>query len=447
MQAQHVDEGNRNHRNDGARDFLRPVDIAEKLKNLLWNEFELSRIAAGWIPAISLYEHKVKFGRFSYLHNQHMKQLHERINELRGGLGDHDWIPELTEEAFDRLALAPDYPCFLAGYHIAVQAQYKQYDHLLTVMDPILDAPTYDIIRKILINRDELTLWLQGELRFASLDSGKRAEPFVQWERYAYQIWEIYQQATVSGKPSADTKWPSHPTEHPAGPVPDEPVLEDRFPIYDLKKPSQIYSDPEMSPLHNNTRQMMFIHANEIGPAVSLAYLYYGVVRMPLPFYYDLSRHMWDEFRHSQMGMRRLQQFGFKTEDFQWFKAKPLKGDIKSCFADMYSHLTMVGESCSFSKKRKAAETFWKFGDALSAVQMEYDITDERMHVDFGNKWGPELYKLIGEVVTAKTMARKARERRLKDLDVVTAEEFDKIVDYFPAFCDLHRSSLNLENY
>lgn len=129
------------------------------------------------------------------------------------------------------------------------------------------------------------------------------------------------------------------------------------------------------------------------------------------------------------------------------FKAKPLKGDVKSCFADMYSSLTMVGESCSFGKKRKAAEAFWKFGDALSAVQMEYDIMDERMHVDFGTNWGPELYKQIGEIVTAKTMAKKARERRLKDLDVVSSEEFGEMVELFPAFCDLHRNTLNLENY
>lgn len=426
--------------------LFRPTDTGDALKHLMWQELEMSRMAAGWVPALLKYEDKTRLARHSYVHNRHMKALHERIRELPVALSERDWSPALTEEAFERISLAPDEPCFLIGYQLLVTDLYRQYDELQQKLDPILDAPTLDNLRIIMADRPEVTEWAKERARFEHLPNTPRAEQRDQWEAYVIKVIELFAHASRNGLDARDVPWPSHPAGRPAGPVPDVAVREARFPEY-ARKPGMIYADPEQSPLHDHTRQMMFIHANELGPAESLAYLYYGVKRMPLPFYYDLARHMWDEFRHSQMGMRRLQQFGFKTEDFQWYKTRPLKGDVKTGFADFFSHLTMVGESCSFSKKRKAGEAFWKFGDELSAVQMEFDITDERMHVDFGTRWGPELYKQVGEIVTAKTMARKARERRLRELDAVSPEEFEKMADNFPAFCDLHRSALNLENY
>jgi len=71
----------------------------------------------------------------------------------------------------------------------------------------------------------------------------------------------------------------------------------------------------------------------------------------------------------------------------------------------------MLGEACGFKKKRKSAEAFWKFGDVLSAVTVEFDLTDERTHIQFATKWGPELHRKANLVVTFQEMAELARIR------------------------------------
>jgi uncharacterized ferritin-like protein (DUF455 family) len=204
-----------------------------------------------------------------------------------------------------------------------------------------------------------------------------------------------------------------------------------------------------MSPLFDSVKQMHFINATEMGAAENLAYMYYAVQNMPLAFFYDLARHLWDEVRHFQMGVRRLRQLGFATEQFKYFRGGPNREDVEEAwYADMYANLTMVAEPCSFIKKRKSAEAFWQFGDALSAIHCEYDMVDERMHVDFGKKWGPELYKRIeGDLMTAQKMSERARLKRIQILNAVTEEEVERTIRNFPAFCGFSTSELNYGNY
>jgi uncharacterized ferritin-like protein (DUF455 family) len=182
---------------------------------------------------------------------------------------------------------------------------------------------------------------------------------------------------------------------------------------------------------------MLFVNAGEIIAAESLTYLYCSAHNMPLEFYYDLARHMWDEVRHSQMGVRRLLQLGFKIEDFRFSPPIKLKEgtDIKE-FLDSYMELTNVGEACSFPYKRQAAESFWKFGDALSAIQSEFDVVDERKHVDYGNKWGAELYKQIyNDVITTKELNERGRMRRLIKTNFPNEEGYSDLVKNAHEFC------------
>jgi uncharacterized ferritin-like protein (DUF455 family) len=242
--------------------------------------------------------------------------------------------------------------------------------------------------------------------------------------------------------------FPPAPEHEAAGPIPAVPVMdEERFPPLESDGSTQAYSDNGMSPLFHSVRQMVYINATEISPAETMTYLYYSVQNMPLAFYYDFARHMWDEFRHSEMGMRRLEQFGFRSTDFKWLRTSTPSQESEAGYADMYAWLTMVAEACSFSKKRKAVEAFWNFGDDMSAIQTEFDIVDERLHVDFGTKWGPELYKQVGDMITPQLMAERARRRRLEELQTILPDELDKLSKNFPAFCGFHTNSLEYGKY
>lgn len=428
--------------------YLRPKDTARLLIDFLWQEYELSRLAFGWLPAVADYELKTKLGRFGYLHSQHTKALHTRLIELPGSLNVKEGTPALTREVFERISQAPDTASFITGYLHVLRRMYVLYDGLAAKLDTILDAPTVDHLRTILYSRHELVDYLYDRLE----QFGDEKPAAEQWQDYVAEVWSLYEDVLAHRLDVEALRLPVHPAAEAAGPVPAESSNDPQFPVYERTDAyKQSYSDPTMSPLQDSVRQMHYINATEISAAESLCYLYYGVQKMPLEFYYDLARHLWDEVRHSQMGVRRLKQMGYKTEQFKFFNTSPgasIEELKQEWFPDMYAGLTMVAEPCSFVKKRKCVEKFWEFGDALSAIQCEFDMVDERMHVEFGKTWGPELYKQIDDIITAREMSERARIRRLEKLEIPgDPEEIRRVAKNFPGFCGLSTVELQYTNY
>lgn len=430
--------------------YQRPVDTSRELRHLLWQELAVSKLIGGWIPAVPSYDWKVQLGRLCYVHNRHVKWLYERIEELPESIRDTDWMPDTTREAIERIFGAVDEQAFMVSYDFILRQLYRQYDELMAQLDPILNAPTIDQIRMIYIERESIQAWVREQTRFAHADDGRSSELLAEWERYIEAVWEVF--AASGGDRQAaeavggETTWPVHPVKEAAGPLPETSKLESKFPRYTNKKPQQSYSDASMSVLHDSVKQMIYIYATEIFAGETLSAIYYDIDRMPLPFYFDLARHMWDEFRHSQMGMRRLRQWGYTEDQFQWLGG-PGKQDVREHYTELYSNLTMLGEACGFKKKRKSAQAFWRFGDALSAITCEFDLVDERRHIEFATKWGPELFKKADQIVTFQEMAEMARVRRLTELDSVPAEEIAKLAKNFPVFCSFHTSELAYDKY
>ncbi|MFE5321601.1 DUF455 family protein [Paenibacillus sp. NPDC056579] len=432
--------------------YLRPIDTAKRLKQLMWCEFELSRAAFGWLPAVPDYEAKTRLARYGYVHNQNMKHLYDRLNELPGTLNEKNGTPPLIREAFERMSMASNAAAFFTGYAFVLRQLFAEYESLRLRLDSILDAPTADKLKIIDIERNGMIEWASGQSLFADTEDNVSREHAAQWNEYVTVVWLLFRQALEQGTDVSDIRWPVHPTDQPAGPVPTRASLDPKFPVYQSNANyKKAYEDPDLSPLRNSIKQMHYINATEIGAAEQLCYFYYGVQHMPLQFYFDAARHLWDEVRHSQMGVRRLEQMGYSTEQFKFFQVSidSAIDDLKAeYFPDMYSSLTMVAEPCSFIKKRKSAEMFWKFGDALSAIHCEFDMVDERMHVDFGKKWGPELYKQINDPITAQEMSERTRARRLEQLGAATTpEQIKQIIKNFPGFCGLSTIELEYSTY
>ncbi|WP_135550647.1 DUF455 family protein [Paenibacillus cymbidii] len=417
--------------------FLRPADTAAALRTMLWKEFELSRLAFGWMPAATTYERKTRLGRFGYQHASSAKELHERIKELPGSLNETKGTPEPIRDQYERMAIAPSDVAFLISYQFLLQRLRDDYDELTARLDPVLDAPTIDRIRRATLDFGDTEAWLRHELHTAHLNGGD-ARMLAAWRAHVVRAWN-------GGAPA---EWPAAWGEA-AGPLPAVSASDPRFRTAPPDAASALYADPANSPLIDSVKQMIYVNATEIIAAENLAYLYGSIHRMPLAFYYDLSRHLWDEVRHSQMGVRRLQQLGFDIGDFVFFPPIRLQPDSRvEQLIDGYVSLTNVAEACSFPYKRQAAQAFWKHGDPLSAIQSEFDIADERLHVDFGAQWGPELYKQFHqEVITAQKLAEKAREFRLKRMNF-SPEHIAETAKSFPAFCGVANTvHLAFENY
>lgn len=420
--------------------YLRPQDTAALLKDLVWHCFELSRMAFGWMPSLENYELKIKLGRLGYLHAMHAKQLSERIAELPGKIGAKESTPQALRELYERSSLAPHAQAFFYSYLTLVQQLYARVEELSLRLDPVLDAPTVDVLELLTMKKQEFIQTASAQILFVPSETAENRHAYEEWKQYVTNLLYAY---------ASKQAWPPAPELEAIGPVPPEGRLDPRFRHYAYKPPEykKAYSDPSLSPLQDSVKQMHYINATEMSAAESLGYLYYAVQQMPMEFYFDLARHLWDETRHFEMGVRRLLQLGYSLDQFQFFKSGPGKDVQDGWYADMYASLTMVAEPCSFIKKRKAAEAFWGFGDDLSAIHCEFDMVDERMHVEFGKKWGQVLFQTLkNDLITAQKLSERARLIRLEYMEV-PAEERQQIAKNFPAFCGFSTVDLTYEKY
>ncbi|MDR6553269.1 DUF455 family protein [Paenibacillus qinlingensis] len=423
--------------------FIRPVDTALMLKDCYWIEFELSRLAMGWVTAAPNWEWKGELVRMGYLHTEHMKKLRQRIDELPGAaLSDRSWTPERVAEVFLAVSLAPAFAEFALAYRSFVSKLYNRYTWLADALDPILEEPTLDALRVIELDRKRLIDWADPHVRFAYVDDSVSRMRFDSWRQYVDRMWD--EMFTKGGSPATD--WAERLQHPPAGPVPANPAVDPKYPHVDLTKYKSAMFDPN-SPTYDSVKHMIFINASEMSATESLTYLYYGVQKMPMDFYHDIARHTWDEARHSQMGVRRLKQLGYRTEDFSWHPSTALTPDnLERTFPEFYSSLTMVMEPCSFIKKRKSVESFKDHGDNLSSLQSEYDIADERMHVQFGKRWGAKLFEHIDDFVTAQSVAEKAKQLHLEKMGY-SQSEINGVLKSFPEFCGFATMDLKYDRY
>jgi hypothetical protein len=156
---------------------------------------------------------------------------------------------------------------------------------------------------------------------------------------------------------------------------------------------------PEPLPQENDYSQRERYHAinflQEVQAADSCASLLFDTPDMPWEFYFDLSRHMWDESRHAAFGETKLLALGSSAAEAGLSdKAYAMRQTLAP--HDRYAALT-TQEADAFPGKHRGLKDAVEHNDSVSAMAWSYDIADETQHVRFGNKWLPVMLEKIGE--------------------------------------------------
>ncbi|SDS18297.1 DUF455 family protein [Opitutus sp. GAS368] len=420
--------------------YLSPDETSDALRDFFWREFELARMCFGWLPAFDTWEQKWWSGQIGYWHSRHMRFLEQRIRELPGAFPDRSSPPAILRDAYTRISLAPSARAFWTGYDLLLRELYRDYDAFLAVADPVTNSPTLDCLNVVLVERARIQHWLSATPLARYHDRSSLGGPDQEWLRYSEQVLAGIDRA-MDGD---ENGWPPVPEAEPLGPVPvdgrSDPSMvasdyQTRIPQNE-KGTYEFYADPANSPIANHTRQMIFINSTEIIASELVAYIFYSSHELPFEFYYDTARHIWDEVRHTEMGLRRLKQLGFKIEDFRYWGPCHVQKDATALdHYEFYSDLTNRAEACSFSYKRTCAEAFRQHGDIVSAVQSEFDVADERLHTGYGSKWSPELFKLAtGESMTSAALVERYRIAALKKKGY-SAEEIETRKKALNNFC------------
>jgi len=146
---------------------------------------------------------------------------------------------------------------------------------------------------------------------------------------------------------------------------------------------------------------------------------------MPWEFYFDISRQLWDEARHSAFGESKLQELGSSAAKVGLSKkAYALRQTLLP--ADRYAALS-TQEADAFPGKHAGLKDSIAHGDRLSAMAWSYDIADETQHVRFGNKWVPVLLERLGDPRSFEQVKEDARNWRQS----VLAEGYKPAATFF----------------
>ena len=151
-------------------------------------------------------------------------------------------------------------------------------------------------------------------------------------------------------------------------------------------------------------------YCQEMLAAETLGSVLYEVADMPWEFYYDSARHLYDEIRHSNIGVDRLRDFGLSHRDVPQITF-PYEQRMQLSPLDRYGVLTLVVEALAFPDMHQRHQRHLDRGDVKSAESVGYDIVDETMHVAFGHKWIPVMLKRSGDSRTIDQFGEYCRQR------------------------------------
>lgn len=430
--------------------YLRPKQHKEWLAHFISVEFALARLLAGWIPACGHLEWKLELPRLMFENMQAARRLRERLEEFPGGNGTIEPAPALA--AFiGAIAPADHGASFVRGLlERVLPAVARGYAAYIERCDEVLDAPTLYLLRPVLAAKEHQIAWGRQFLSAHPLAVKDEAAAIV----YRNHLEECLRLVPAFTPPAfaAATPFPKNPVAHPAGPNPQNHSNDPRMRLrvgFPMTK--------EGNPTKFTVREIVYHNATEWQVIDPMCNLFHGIPNMPMDFFVDFSRHTWDEARHARMGWRRLLELGFDPfQDFEWSHGTTRL----EIFEDFFAGLTMVGEACSFTRKKGSIPFFLKSGDRRSAMLPEIDCVDEQLHVGYGHKWAAKIYELVAN--QKRTMDAINKDRRtvqlrhvmeggpsdakefLAQLDETTRRE---LVNTFSGFCGAIEFKMDLTVY
>lgn len=402
------------------------VDHASNyLKRCYVIERQLMRTLAAWFVETSQWDFKRQLANDMWETSRHADALRTRILELRYPRRDVDkkydsGIMDLMSEC----AKATDTREMIGGvYAVLLPGLIRAYDDYLEYTDFLDDAPTVYVLRHIVADKQAQIERMQNLVH--------KVDPTL-WT--STQNWQDYFGLlldSIGGIAGLD-KHVDKPIKHPCA----------GREIYDV--PRQVQRDPRWRPAlfhlpHENKYDLegrktwnrieqldkrvamqvwsAISHFNEIWAAEVVAASMWDFDNQPWDFYLDLARWAWDETRHSTMGYRAMQGWGWDVPDLiPWGSALynamgPMPPIQRLALLYFYEEgLLRVGTKQVELKILESAQ------DDGSVQDMDFDWADEAIHVSFGFRW---LRHLLGDDKVGK-----------EQLEALTVEAREIMAEY-----------------
>lgn len=370
------------------------------LKNLGDFQTELARVAAGFVPALVVWRQRKEFPALIFRTFRRVQDLRQRQRELGVSFEEMHFSANVAGRALmEQLCHAANPADFFAGTILIHETLVAAIEEYLKDNEGVYDLPSVPLLEA---DRDELKsqiAWMETALREMA-DVGVQASACSAKDKLKLELQpEI---ANCIKSLCADLPFALREHNSRSG----KPALQGRrigtLPLADAKLPLGFHQSefgPEALPKNPVYADRARYHAinflQEVQAADSCASMLFEAPDMPWNFFFDLSRHMWDEARHAMFGEAKLAELGTSAAAAGLStKAYAMRQTLTPL--DRYAALS-TQEADAFPGKHAGLKDSVANNDSLSAKAWSYDIADETQHLRFGTKWIPVMIEKTGE--------------------------------------------------
>lgn len=383
---------------------LSVAETAERLRRFAYAERRLMGLQASRIVSLPERDIKALLARFQYEDALHADGWRQRVLELRTNKSKLEGAPDAALAAFFDTAehLPGTYPFLTALSNVFLPALRHAYAGYVGTANGLADYAGVRLARHALLEEEEHARLLAAAL--ASVDG--TAE-----DRAVAVRWQGRLQALLAASGGIDGSGARQ------APPPQEPLAAYRI-QHALARDDSLprvwdFAAPPMDQVPEHLDYMLALRLSEINVAEGLAIVLCETPDMPWSFYLDISRHLWDEMRHSLFGEAAIEAtYGDRS-------AIPMR-DYEGIFAmeapplEQYAVLGLEVEGKNM-KYPPGKRLEWEFArdvakHALAATFQDFDWADEVVHVQIARRqldsWFEGGLKQIGE------FAKRGKEHR-----------------------------------
>lgn len=343
---------------------------AQLLRRYAFIERGLMRMLAGWFLAAPAYETKYAFGYHLRDHADHVDWLRTRLAEMRGGLIRASAEPALAH-CIEETQHAPDTDNFIAAAYLELESSLLDcyLDHL-DAADASANAAEIRVIERLIPATERHVKWAQEQV--ASNAANKHSELIRALLRSAGGITGLEEKPAPLPSLTSPTRFVR----------PSRIAFDGRIRQADLVA----YEKREAAELRESTIEDFKVFFNEFYAAGLLATVIFDAdpAEVPWDFFADLSKHFWDEVRHSEFGALRLKELGVQPEICN----QTLFGQTQDLpILHRVCYLTLGLETFFMPRKAPRVKKFLEVGDPRSQLFADQDWSDEITHVRYGKRW------------------------------------------------------------
>lgn len=360
---------------------------SRRLLRFFYFERRLMQALGAWTLSIPEFEVKLETGRHIFFHGDAARALRERLHEQERRFAEIDGyrdseIDLLVEEVLS----ATDAAELLVGIHqVLGRALQVAYRHHIDDTDPVTDAPTIRVLRRILDDYEPMLKWADDALA-AYIDGGIDAARLAAWRWHLDRL--LRGLGGVTGTdPRAEQPSPLRVSSRPFARG-TSPLRDVRFETFrntgDYDTADGEARFPRDS--YENLR-LRFIRTqrDEVDAIEAFGTFIWDIRFKDFQAEYDLARITWDEARHTEIGHRALQAAGYDPFELRnRLTGSTCRGPMDPAFA--MAEINLFGEVGVLKTINGLIDTARARHDALLTHVADFIRADERTHVRKGQQ-------------------------------------------------------------